>query len=53
MIYLVLFNTGTKNHFDFKSNEVELDCLGEINWRLKQNPILLKDIYKIVLALDN
>ncbi|MCD7879330.1 MAG: helix-turn-helix domain-containing protein [Candidatus Gastranaerophilales bacterium] len=40
--------------FDFKYSEInEKDSINEIATRLKNNPGLLKIIYKIVIVLDN
>lgn len=40
--------------FDFElENSKPCDLLSDINMRLKNNPLLLKTIHKIVVALDN
>lgn len=47
-------NITPRNLFDFNYIDLkETDAIDEISYRLKNNPKLLKTIYKIVIALDN
>ena len=47
-------NITPKNLFDFNYMDLkETDVIDEIFYRLKNNPILLKQIYKIIIALDS